>query len=137
MRAIILASATVLLGVGMLSADQAQNVRARKIEWIAPASANAKGNPLADRPDAAAGGRKLFQERCSACHGDDAHGTSRGPGLTKAAVQAQSDGALFWKISSGNTRTGMPAFSFLPRAQRWQLVLHLRLQAPASGTPSD
>jgi hypothetical protein len=41
-------------------------------------------------------------------------------------VQAQSDGALFWKISSGNTHSGMPAFSFLPEPQRWQLVLRLR-----------
>lgn len=36
------------------------------------------------------------------------------------------DGALFWKISSGNAHEGMPAFSFLPELQRWQLVLQLR-----------
>jgi hypothetical protein len=41
-------------------------------------------------------------------------------------VQSQRDGALFWKISTGNTREGMPAFSFLPEPQRWQLVLHVR-----------
>jgi mono/diheme cytochrome c family protein len=130
MRAILLASATLWLGAGMVSADQTRTTPAREREWVAPASANAKVNPLADRPDAAAGGRKLFHERCSSCHGDDAKGTSHGPGLAKAGVQAQSDGALFWKISSGNTRTGMPTFSFLPSAQRWQLVLHLRAQAP-------
>jgi hypothetical protein len=44
-------------------------------------------------------------------------------------VQVQTDGALFWKISTGNTRKGMPAFSFLPEAQRWQLVLRLRTLA--------
>jgi len=33
---------------------------------------------------------------------------------------------LFWKISTGNTRGGMPSFSFLPDTQRWQLVMHLR-----------
>ena len=43
-----------------------------------------------------------------------------------ADVQVQTDGALFWKISSGNTRAGMPTFSFLPEPQRWQLVLYLR-----------
>ncbi|HYU78073.1 MAG TPA: hypothetical protein VEK56_03750 [Vicinamibacterales bacterium] len=37
-------------------------------------------------------------------------------------MQAQGDGALFWKISSGNTRAGMPSFGFLPEAQRWQVV---------------
>lgn len=30
------------------------------------------------------------------------------------------------KITSGNTHGGMPSFSFLPKAQRWQLVMHLR-----------
>ena len=38
----------------------------------------------------------------------------------------KADGALFWKISTGNSRSGMRAFSFLPAAQRWQLVLFLR-----------
>ena len=48
-------------------------------------------------------------------------------------VQAQTDGALFWKIASGNTRRGMPTFSYLPEPQRWQLVLALRgLQAVKS-----
>ena len=39
------------------------------------------------------------------------------------------DGTLFWKVSSGNARQGMPPFSYLPEAQRWQLVLWLRTQA--------
>ena len=130
MRAMLLASATLLLGAAIVNAEQPKIAAARESEWVAPAKANAKVNPLANRRDAAAGGGKLFQERCSVCHGDDAKGTPHGPGLTKAGVQAQSDGALFWKISSANTRTGMPTFSFLPSAQRWQLVLHLRSQAP-------
>jgi hypothetical protein len=41
-------------------------------------------------------------------------------------VQPETDGALFWKISSGDTRAGMPSFSYLPAPERWQLVLHLR-----------
>jgi hypothetical protein len=32
-------------------------------------------------------------------------------------VRSQSDDALFWKISGGDTREGMPTFSFLPEAQ--------------------
>jgi hypothetical protein len=48
-------------------------------------------------------------------------------------VQAQSDGALFWRISAGNAYDGMPSFSYLPELQRWQLVLHLRtLTSPAT-----
>jgi hypothetical protein len=46
-------------------------------------------------------------------------------------VQEQNDGALFWKITSGNTRTGMPTFSFLSELQRWQVVTYLRSEANA------
>jgi mono/diheme cytochrome c family protein len=97
--------------------------------WTAPASADAQQNPLAHRPETWAGGSKVFAERCAACHGADGTGTKRGPNLMTGPVQKQSDGALFWKISSGNTRGGMPTFSYLPKAQRWQLVSHLRAAA--------
>jgi mono/diheme cytochrome c family protein len=94
--------------------------------WIAPASVAAKINPLASRTDTISGGNKLYQQRCATCHGEDGRGSPKAPDLTEAAVQAQSDGALFWKISSGNTRHGMPSFSFLPELQRWQLVQTVR-----------
>ncbi len=94
-------------------------------QWTAPPDAAAKPNPLAGRPETVAGGRKLFHERCAMCHGEDGRGTRRGPDLT-ADVQAQTDGELFWKIGSGNTRSGMPSFSYLPPPERWQLVLFLR-----------
>jgi mono/diheme cytochrome c family protein len=96
------------------------------LTWVAPPAAGTRINPLGNRPDAAAGGRKLFKQRCTTCHGDDGGGTSKAPDLTQPDVQAQSDGALFWKIATGNTHAGMPAFSFLPELQRWQLLLHLR-----------
>ena len=83
-------------------------------------------NPFAGRTDAAAGGRKVFHQRCASCHGGDGRGTPKAPNLTDGDVPTQTDGALFWKISHGNAHTGMPAFSFLPEPQRWQLILHLR-----------
>ena len=100
--------------------------RERDPAWVAPVDAASKINPLANRTDAVAGGRKVFQQRCATCHGDDGRGSSKAPDLTQPAVQDQRDGALFWKVSSGNTRQGMPSFSFLPEAQRWQLVLYVR-----------
>ena len=96
------------------------------VAWVAPAEQASKPNPLASRPHTAAGGAKVFRQRCTTCHGDDGRGTTKAPDLTGPDVQQQSDGALFWKISSGNTHAGMPAFSFLPDLQRWQLVLHVR-----------
>ncbi len=104
-------------------------VRDRDAMWVAPAEDALKVNPLAARTEAVAGGRKLFHQHCSECHGEDARGTTKAPDLTQSDVQAQTDGALFWKISGGNSRQGMPTFSFLPAPQRWQLVLQVRAAA--------
>jgi mono/diheme cytochrome c family protein len=121
MRA-ILAAAIVYASFAVATAQ----VRERDNSWMASPNASAKRNPLADRPELAAGGAKLFQDRCATCHGADARGTEDAPDLSQPDVQAQTDGALFWKISTGNSRSGMPSFSYLPEPQRWQLVLHLR-----------
>lgn len=94
--------------------------------WTAPSAVDARLNPLTSRADTLAGASRVFRERCSQCHGADGTGTSMGPGLTGRRSQSQTDGALFWKITSGNTRSGMPTFSYMPELQRWQLVLHLR-----------
>jgi mono/diheme cytochrome c family protein len=118
---LIVACAWLITGAGA-NPSRTQDDRT----WSAPTEAHTVPNPIANRPDTAAGGKKMFQQRCSVCHGEDGSGNRRGPNLTSGPVQRQTDGALFWKISGGNTRTGMPAFSFLPRAQRWQLVQHLR-----------
>jgi mono/diheme cytochrome c family protein len=122
---------TYLLAVTSLAANAAQ-VYERDVEWKAPSNAASKANPLANRPEVVAGGRKLFHQRCATCHGEDGRGSTKAPDLTDSDVQAQTDGAIFWKISSGNSHRGMPTFSFLPEPQRWQLVLHFRA-LPTSG----
>ena len=50
--------------------------------------------------------------------------------LQLPVVQEQSDGVLFWKITNGNARKGMPSFSKLPELQRWQIVLYIRTLKP-------
>jgi mono/diheme cytochrome c family protein len=112
----------------------AQSVRERDPAWTAPSKDAAKANPLADQSGVLAGGRKVYGQRCTTCHGDEGRGTDRALSLVAADVQAQTDGALFWKITSGNTHGGMPSFSFLPEAQRWQLVMHLRTLSPDDGS---
>lgn len=105
---------------------QTDRVRERDPSWTAPAKDADQSNPFTGRANIVTGGQKVYGQRCHTCHGSQGRGTTRAPSLVAADVQAQTDGALFWKISGGNTRAGMPSFSFLPGAQRWQLVLHLR-----------
>ena len=124
-------AAVIGVGVGLLVASEAA-IAQKAGGWTAPPDAGRRTNPLANRPDAVAGGRKLFEQRCATCHGHDGQGTRKGPDLTANRVQTQPDGALFWKITQGNTREGMPTFSFLPEPQRWQLVLHLRVMSATS-----
>ena len=95
--------------------------------WVAPEKDAARKNPLASKPELAAGGQKVFSRTCANCHGDEAHrATTKAPDLASDAVQAQSDGAIFWKITNGNTRKAMPSWGSIPEPQRWQLVLYLR-----------
>jgi mono/diheme cytochrome c family protein len=96
--------------------------------WRAPSEAAARPNPLASKPQAAAGGRKLFIRNCVECHGSDGAGIEEkhAADLQLPMVQSQSDGTFFWKITNGNSRRGMPSFSKLPELQRWQIVLYIR-----------
>ena len=119
--AAILASMALALGVAQESLYQPDP------HWQAPADAATRVNPLAKNPrDVVGGGSKLFRKNCSECHGSDGQGGSRAPSLGLAVVQEQTDGTLFWKITNGNLGRGMPSWSRLPEAQRWQLVLFLR-----------
>jgi mono/diheme cytochrome c family protein len=108
--------------------------------WHAPADAASRTNPLAQKPEAAAGGGKLFKRNCVECHGQDGSGLAKknSADLLLPEVQVQSDGTLFWKLTNGNPDRGMPSFSRLPEPQRWQLVLYMRtLQGTQSSTPKD
>jgi mono/diheme cytochrome c family protein len=100
-------------------------------KWRPPEEAAAKRNPLADKPELAAGGRKLFRRTCAECHGDSGEGLKKAANLHVPAVQDQSDGTLYWKITGGNPDRGMPSFSGIPELQRWQIVLYLRTLKPS------
>jgi mono/diheme cytochrome c family protein len=105
----------------------AQNVNYQQDpKWRAPAEAAVKKNPLAEKAELAAGGRKLFKRNCAECHGEAGQGLKKAADLQLAVVQEQTDGALYWKITNGNPDHGMPSFSGIPELQRWQIVLYLR-----------
>ena len=98
--------------------------------WQVPDEASARSNPLATKPEAVAGGQKLFRRHCAECHGENGQGLKKAADFQLPIVQRQADGALFWKITNGNPDRGMPSFSRLPELQRWQLVLYLRQLKP-------
>jgi|SRR5690242_19656317 mono/diheme cytochrome c family protein len=92
----------------------------------APASASSLRNPYEGRPNAVLAGRKLFLLHCAQCHGEKAEGNRNAPPLRSGRVREASDGVLFWFLKNGNARAGMPSWSGLPPAQRWQIVSFLR-----------
>jgi mono/diheme cytochrome c family protein len=90
-----------------------------------PEKARVRVNPLVDDRDAIAAGRKLFEQHCAECHGGAGRGGKRGPELAPAIVRELSTGELFWLISNGVIRKGMPSWSKLPEPERWQIVTYL------------
>ena len=101
--------------------------------WKAPASADAKKNPLTSDAATIAAGKSLYVAQCQSCHGKKGKGDgpSAAPlgvpagNFTTEATQAQSDGALDWKIAEG--RKPMPSFKKkLNETQIWQTVAYMR-----------
>ena len=101
-----------------------------------PKKASQRRNPLAGDPDAVAAGANLFDQHCAECHGEMAEGGRKGPSLRADPVRQATPGTLFWILTNGVVRRGMPVWSKLPEPQRWQLVSYLMSLSP-SGTPSQ
>ena len=104
-----------------------------------PEEARARANPLEANPDAALAGRKLYERHCAECHGATAENGRRGPSLRAPEVQTASAGALFWVITNGSVRAGMPVWSRLPEPQRWQITTYLKSLGtePAPSAPPE
>jgi len=92
----------------------------------APEKVRHRVNPLENDPEAVAAGRLLFEDHCAECHGNDAGGGKKGPSLRAPEVQNATPGAIFWLLTNGVVRKGMPVWSRLPEPQRWQLVRYLK-----------
>ena len=91
-----------------------------------PEKARGKSNPVEDDPEAAAAGKKLFGQHCAECHGRGADGTKRGPSLQVEELQHATAGELFWILTNGVVRRGMPSWAKLPEPERWQIITFLR-----------
>ncbi len=92
-----------------------------------PAKDHARTNPLASRPESVSAGALIYKDNCAQCHKDDAMGDGRKkPALRSDHVKSATDGDLEWYLRQGDLGHGMPSWSRLPEAQRWQLVTYLR-----------
>jgi mono/diheme cytochrome c family protein len=102
-------------------------------KWLSPAPHAAKKNPIAPTQDSIAAGQKIYSKTCSLCHGKS--GDADGPAvielnihparLSDPQLDTESDGSLFWKITTGNKP--MPAYGKrLSETDRWNLVNYIR-----------
>jgi len=120
----------MLLGTVLLAQDRSFH--------NAPDSAHALKNPYEGKPEAVQVGKSLYGRNCLSCHGRTGRGTGIVPSLVDAKLQSVTDGEVFWFITKGNKKNGMPSWAFLPQAQRWQIVAYVKsLGASPAGTEAN
>jgi mono/diheme cytochrome c family protein len=92
-----------------------------------PTKDHAQANPLANQPEAIEAGALVFREHCQQCHKANAQGDGhKRPSLRSERIRTASDGDIEWFLRQGDLGHGMPSWSSLPQAQRWQVVAYLR-----------
>ena len=106
-------------------------------EWVAPARAARKKNPVAAADASLAKGKGAYIKECRSCHGDKGKGDGpaikdleKKPGdITLSKVLDQTDGALFWKLTEG--KKPMPSYEkTFSEDDRWNVINYLRTLAP-------
>ncbi len=111
-------------------------VPAQNPPWVAPKESDNVKNPLAGNTSVLPDAKALYIANCGPCHGDKGRGD--GPAASglnpkpadhsSVAVQNESDGALFWKLSEG--RSPMPGYKkIFSDQQRWELINYIRTLA--------
>ena len=117
---------------------QAQNANFHN----APDSAKQMKNPYEGQTDAEAAGKGLYAMHCASCHGRNAEGSGNVPALLDGVIESVTPGELFWFITNGEAKNGMPGWASLAEQQRWQIVsyvkaLGLSQTAPQSAAPEE
>ena len=131
--------AAVFVAIAMMGTDPSAQTPVKKgaKAWIAPASASRKRDPFPADAKTIVAGKQVFTVNCVACHGPKGDGDGpaaaaldRHPGvLSDPKMWNETNGALFWKITEGNTP--MPSFrDALTPEQKWQLIRYVRTLAP-------
>ena len=92
----------------------------------APDSAKVLKDPVEGQPQAMEAGRRLYARNCLSCHGKNGQGSGNVPSLADAKLDSVPAGEVFWFITKGSKKNGMPSWAFLPEQQRWQIVTFVR-----------
>lgn len=122
---------SLLVSLAIAHSQEKEDNRAPSLLSQVPQKAADRVNPYQGNRMAARAGFKLYRRYCAECHGDDARGHHRGPSLLTPEVRDASSGQIFWVLTNGAVRQGMPSWSRLPDAQRWQIITFLKsLEAP-------
>lgn len=97
-------------------------------DWLkrVPAAERERVNPYRGQQTDIAAGERMYGDYCARCHGADLQGTRGKPSLRTGVVQGATDGELFWLLRNGDLRHGMPSWSSLPEAERWQILAYVK-----------
>ncbi len=107
------------------------------LKRVSPAD-HARTSPLPDQKAAAEAGQHLYATSCAKCHGEQGQGRGSRPAVISPRIAATTDGDLAWLLRNGNSWKGMPSWSSMPDAQRWQLVAYLRsINLQPAGEPTQ
>jgi glucose/arabinose dehydrogenase/cytochrome c553 len=91
----------------------------------APASAKQLKNPY-EGQQVARTAKPLYHLRCARCHGENGEGSGNIPPLEAGKIKATNSGELFWFITKGDDKNGMPSWAKLPERQRWLIVTYAK-----------
>lgn len=125
--------AGLVAGSLAIAAALAQDNKGGADEWVAPARAAKKKNPVETNEASLAKGKAVWAKECASCHGEKGKGD--GPAvkdlekkpedLSAKQTIEQSDGALFWKITEG--RKPMASYDkTLSEEDRWHVINYMR-----------
>ncbi len=92
----------------------------------APESARETKNPYEGQKAAALAGKTLYARNCLSCHGKAGQGVGNVPSLVDGKIESVTSGEVFWFVSKGDKKDGMPSWAFLPAQQRWQVVTFVK-----------
>jgi mono/diheme cytochrome c family protein len=115
-----------------------------KSAWVAPDAEAKKANPVPADAASLAAGKAAYARNCVMCHGEQGKGdgpasamfTPSPRDLRDPAIVDQSDGSLFWKLTTG--KKPMPAYKeILTEKERWSVVNYVRQLAPPKGAASQ